>query len=409
MANRDVLIVGAGVAGPALAYWLRRGGFAPTVVERAPAPRDGGQAVDIRGAAIEVADRMGVLEAVRKARTQTRGMSYVDNAGRRLANMNAAFGVISPADVEIVRGDLTRILFEATRDDVDYVFGDSVTGLSERADGVEVSFERAPARTFQLVVGADGLHSTVRAAAFGPETRFLHHLGLYLAVFTVPNDLGLDRWQLIHVVPGKSVAVTSERDNAAARAIFFFSAPPLTYDYRAVPQQKVLLAQAFDQVGWEAPRLLAAMRESRDFYFDSVSQVRMDNWTAGRVALVGDAGYCPSPLSGQGTSLALVGAYVLAAELASAGYRIAMARYEELMKDFVRQNQQIALGNARRFTPTSRRQIRLQNLAIKAMPYMPGKNLMLSLATRGVREAGSAIALPPPPDRAGRPGTQPSH
>jgi 2-polyprenyl-6-methoxyphenol hydroxylase-like FAD-dependent oxidoreductase len=372
------------------------------VVERAPTPRAGGQAVDIRGAAIEVVDRMGLLQDVRNARTRTNGMSYVDTAGKRLASMNAAFGVIDPADVEIVRGDLTQILYEATRGDVDYVFADSVTGLAERADGVEVSFERGPARTFHLVVGADGLHSTVRAAAFGPEARFLHHLGLYLAVFSVPNDLGLDRWQLIHVVPGKSVTVTSERDNAGARAIFFFSSPPLSYDYRDVPGQKTLLAQAFGQVGWEVPRLLEEMRESSDFYFDSVSQVQMGNWTAGRVALAGDAGYCPSPLSGQGTSLALAGAYVLAAELAaSTDYRTAMTRYGELMKDFVRLNQQIAVGNAKRFTPTSRRQIWLQNLGIKALPYMPGKNLVLSMATRGVREAAGAIALPPEPSARG--------
>ena len=201
MGNRDVLISGAGVAGQALAYWLSRSGFSPTVVERAPAPRGGGQAVDLRGAAIEVAARMGILDAVRKQRTQTRGTSYVNSSGKRLASMDAAFGVIDPADVEIVRGDLGRILYEATRDDVEYIFGDSVTGIAEQGQEVRVTFERAPARTFGLVAGADGLHSAVRAAAFGPEARFLHHLGLYLAVFTCPNDLGLDRWQLIYAEP----------------------------------------------------------------------------------------------------------------------------------------------------------------------------------------------------------------
>ena len=265
MGNRDVLISGAGVAGPALAYWLSRSGFSPTVVERAPAPRGGGQAVDLRGAAIEVAARMGILDAVRKQRTQTRGTSYVNSSGKRLASMDAAFGVIDPADVEIVRGDLGRILYEATRDHVEYIFGDSVTGIAEQGQEVRVTFERAPARTFGLVAGADGLHSAVRAAAFGPDARFLHHLGLYLAVFSCPNDLGLDRWQLIYAEPGRSVTLTSERDSTAARAIFFFASPPLSYDHHAVAAQQALLAEAFAGAGWQVPRLLAAMPGGRRF------------------------------------------------------------------------------------------------------------------------------------------------
>jgi 2-polyprenyl-6-methoxyphenol hydroxylase-like FAD-dependent oxidoreductase len=396
--NRDVLISGAGVAGQALAYWLRRLGFTPVVVERAPAPRDGGQAVDLRGAAIEVARRTGILDAARAARTGTRGMSYVNSAGKRLASLNGAFGVIDPEDVEIVRGDLVNILYEAARNDVEYIFDDSISSLTEAADGVTVTFERSAPRTFHLVVGADGLHSRVRGLAFGPESRFIGHLGLYLAVFTIPNDLGLDHWQLIYVTPGKSVTVTSARANREARAIFFFASGSLDYDHSDGGQQQDLLAAAFAGAGWEVPRLLTAMREAPDFYLDSVSQVRMSSWSAGRVTLVGDAGYCPSPLSGQGSSLALVGAYILASELGAADgdHRDAFARCQQRMQDFVERNQQIANGNAKRFTPTSRRQIWLQNQGIRALPYMPGKNWVLSLATRGVKEAANAITLPSP-------------
>jgi 2-polyprenyl-6-methoxyphenol hydroxylase-like FAD-dependent oxidoreductase len=396
--NKDVLISGAGVAGQALAIWLRRFGFSPVVVERAPAPRDGGQAVDLRGAAIEVARRTGILDAARAARTGTRGMSYVNSAGKRVASLDGAFGVIDPADLEIVRGDLVSILHEAARSDVEYIFDDSVSGLTETADGVTVTFERSAPRTFGLVAGADGLHSRVRGLAFGPEPRFLRHLGLYLSVFNVPNDLKLDHWQLIYVTPGKSVTVTSARGNREARAIFFFGSDPLDYDYRDRGQQQELLAAAFAGSGWEVPRLLAAMPDAPDFYFDSVSQVRMTSWSAGRVTLVGDAGYCPSPLSGQGSSLALVGAYVLASELRAADgdHRDAFARYQLRMQDFAERNQQIATGNAKRFTPASRRQIRLQNLGIRALPYMPGKNWVLSQATKGVAEAANAITLPGP-------------
>jgi 2-polyprenyl-6-methoxyphenol hydroxylase-like FAD-dependent oxidoreductase len=396
--NRDVLISGAGVAGQALAYWLRRLGFTPVVVERAPAPRDGGQAVDLRGAAIEVARRTGILDAARAARTGTRGTSYVNSAGKRLASLNGAFGVIDARDVEIVRGDLVSILYEAARNDVEYIFDDSISSLTEAADGVTVTFERSAPRTFHLVVGADGLHSRVRGLVFGPESRFIGHLGLYLAVFTIPNDLELDHWQLIYVTPGKSVTVTSARGNREARAIFFFASEPLDYDHRDRGQQQDLLAAAFAGTGWEVPGLLRAMREAPDFYLDSVSQVRMDSWSTGRVTLVGDAGYCPSPLSGQGSSLALVGAYVLASELSAADgdHRDAFARCQQRMQDFVERNQAIANGNAKRFTPTSRRQIWLQNQGIRALPYMPGKNWVLSLATRGVKEAANAITLPSP-------------
>jgi 2-polyprenyl-6-methoxyphenol hydroxylase-like FAD-dependent oxidoreductase len=218
---------------------------------------------------------------------------------------------------------------------------------------------------------------------------------MYLSVFTIPNDMGLDHWQLVHVAPGSSVTVTSARDNTEARAIFFFASPRLDYDHRDTAQQNKLLETAFAEQGWEVPRLLAAMRDAPDFYFDSVSQVRMDSWSAGRVTLVGDAGYCPSPLSGQGTSLALVGAYVLAEGLQAAGgdFGAAFADYQHRMQNFVASNQQIAIGNTNRFIPVTRRQIWLQNQAIRALPYLPGKKFVLGLATKGVREAANAIAL----------------
>jgi 2-polyprenyl-6-methoxyphenol hydroxylase-like FAD-dependent oxidoreductase len=391
--NGDVLISGASVAGPALAYWLRRYGFNPTVVERAPALREGGYAVDIRGAALDATERMGILAEVRQASTSMRGMSYVDDANRRLASMRADLlggsGVV--AEVEILRGDLTRILAWATRGGSEYVFNDSITDISQVDDHVNVTFEHGEPRTFDLVVGADGLHSNVRTLVFGDESRFIRDLGYYVAIFTVPNHLDLDHWELFYNVPGKLAGMYSARDNTEAKALFYFASPPLHYDRHDTAQQQKLLLEAFAGEGWEVPRLLEAMWDAPDFYFDSVSQIHMDSWSNGRAVLVGDAAYCASPMSGQGTSLALVGAYVLAGELGAAAgdHRTALARYEQRMRGYVERNQKSATRNAMGFVPRTRWQIWFRNQNVRALPYLPWKGVI----TGGPQKTARAITL----------------
>ncbi|GAA3020513.1 FAD-dependent monooxygenase [Streptosporangium longisporum] len=347
---KTVLISGACVAGPALAYWLHRGGFTPTVVERAPAPRTGGQAVDIRGVALEVAERMGIGARVREARTRMRGMSVLDRDGNELfRSTEATFssGRLDGDDVELLREDLTLLLHERTRHDVEYVFDDSVTSLQEDEDGVRVTFERGPARTFDLVVGADGLHSNVRRLAFGAEERFLHHLGTYLAIYGTDNFLGLEDWQIWFREGDAGCGLYPVRGNTELRITLGFGAEPFAIDHRDAEGLRRLVAERFEGLGWEVPAMIERMWPASDFYFDAMAQVRMERWSAGRVVLLGDAGYCASPLSGQGTSLALVGAYVLAAELGSAAgdHRAAFARYEERMRPFVELNQALALEN----------------------------------------------------------------
>lgn len=391
--NRDILISGASIAGPALAHWLGHHGFTPTVVEQAPALRESGYAVDVRGAAVEAIERMGVLADIRAARTGSRGMSYVDSANEPKASMGAELlggsGVV--AELEVMRGDLTRILYAATKDNAEYIFGDSITAISQEGEGVRISFERGDPRTFDLVLGADGLHSNVRALAFGDESRFIRDLGYYVAIFTTANHLNLDHWELFYNTPGKLAGMYSARDNTEAKAIFYFASPPLHYDRRDSGQQRKLVAEAFVGEGWEVPRLLDAMREAPDFYFDSVSQIHMDSWSNGRAALLGDAAYCPSPLSGQGTSLALVGAYVLAGELKAADgdYRAAFARYEQQLRGYVERNQKLAKGNAIAFVPRTRAQIWFRNLNVRLLPYLPWKGVI----TGGPQKAASSITL----------------
>ncbi|MER7281072.1 FAD-dependent monooxygenase [Dactylosporangium sp. NPDC000244] len=341
-----VLISGAGIAGPALAYWLRRHGAEATVVERAPAPRPGGQALDVRGVALDVVDRMGLLGDVRKARTRMRGSSMLAADGTELfrsTEFAPSSGRLDSDDVEILRDDLAELVGRAA-DGVEYRYGDAIAGLEQDADGVDVRFASGATGRFDLVAGADGLHSKVRRTIFPAAAP--HHLGAYVAVYTAPNVLGLDEWQvwLRGEEIGAGAGIYTARDNAELRVNVGFMSDVLPYDRHDLDAQRTLVRERCSGLGWEIPRLLAAMDAAPDFYFDAMAQVRLDAWSSGRITLLGDAGYCPSPLSGQGTSLALVGAYVLAEELARSGVG-GLAVYETRMRPFVELNQALATEN----------------------------------------------------------------
>ena len=226
-------------------------------------------------------------------------------------------GLIDNPDIELLRDDLVELLYEATQNSAEYLFDDSIVALDNRGPGVDVTFERAPARSFDLVIGADGLHSNVRALVFGPEERFIKRLGTFAAIFTVPNFLDLDHWQTWHYGDTSMAGVYSARNNTEARAMLGFMDPDLHIDYRDTEAQFAEVERRMADDGWVRPQLLKFMRNAPDFYFDEMSQIVMDHWSIGRVALVGDAAYCCSPLSGQGTSVALLGAYILAGELKS--------------------------------------------------------------------------------------------
>ena len=388
MRNRTILISGASVAGPALAFWLDRYGFEPTIVERAPAVRPGGYAIDFRGASMRVLERMGLLEAVRQKQTRIGAITMVDRNNRKVASMPDGF---TSGELEILRGDLADILHEATRQTTEYIFNDSIASVEESAEGVDVRFQSGVQRRFDLVVGADGLHSRVRSVVFGEESRFVRYLGYYVSIFTIPNYLHLDHAGLYYGTLGKKVGIFSGGDPGEAKASFFFATEPLVNARHDSAEQKKSLRAQFEQEGWELPRLLEMMETAPDFYFDSVCQVKMDRWSKGRCSLVGDAAYCASPLSGMGTGMAGVGAYVLAGELAEAegDYRIAFARYENRMREFVQKCQGIADGGTEWFVPRTRFRLWLSTQMWKVLPYTPWKNMMIEVPLK----IGNSIEL----------------
>ncbi|MCK7624441.1 FAD-dependent monooxygenase [Streptomyces sp. RS10V-4] len=342
MTATTVLISGAGVAGPALAHLLHRDGYRVTVVERAPAVRGGGYAVDFRGAAFEVLDELGILAEVRAHDTRMRGTTLIDASGAACGQLPAeAFA----GELEVPKGELTRLLHRlttATTDGaIEYLFDDSIAALTEHRDGVTVEFEKAAARDFDLVFGADGVFSRVRRLAFVPHDQALHHLGMSGAGFTTDNFLGLDHEGILHTTGDSAVYLFSAGDPQRLTASLSFATASPALDRRPRDAQQEAVRAAFAGHGWEVPRLLDAMDRAPDFFFASTCQVQLDRWSTGRVALLGDAGYCAAPTSGMGTSQALLAARSLARNLAAADgdHRTAFAAYEAELRPYVTENQ----------------------------------------------------------------------
>ncbi|TDE59063.1 FAD-dependent oxidoreductase [Nonomuraea mesophila] len=389
-----ILVSGASVAGPVLAYWLTRHGFEVTVVERAPGlRRTGGHAVDLFRPAMDISEKMGLLPRVEERATGTDRMTLHREGTRRpvRVDLSKIFGAASGRHVEIMRDDLSEIYYEATRDDVEYVFGDSITEIS--SDG-EVRFDNAAPRRFDLVVGADGLHSNVRRLVFGDESRFGAFIGAYLGVLTLPDVSWRDGELLMHVGVGRTAGMYGARHLGEARALLLFrSERELGYHHRDVPRQKDLLRGAFEGMHPEVDRWLDELDRTPAFYFDSITQLRMDTWSRGRVTLVGDAGYCPGPAVGGSTSLAVVGAYVLAGELARAGgdHERAFPAYERAMAEHVRAGRVAALSAAKTLIPASRLGVSGLAQGARLMSALPAGlcRALLRLTTRSARAHNS--------------------
>jgi 2-polyprenyl-6-methoxyphenol hydroxylase-like FAD-dependent oxidoreductase len=307
-----------------------------------------------------VLDRMGVLPALREVETGGTAMRFVDADGGRLMEWPAG---LAGGELEVLRGDLARILCEAAGDRAEFLFGDRIAEMRETPGGVEVTFAGGRERVFDLVIGADGVHSGVRRLAFGPEERFVKHLGYYVAGWDVPNEWGLTRDMLLHNAPGRMIGVGGDHhDPTHARAFAVFPSPPLRYDRHDPEQQRQILRERFAGLGWLTPRLLAALDRAPDLYFDQICRVDNPSWARGRVALVGDAA-CGATIGGQGNGTAIVSAYVLAGELAAAGgdHRVAFRRYQERIGRFARGTQKGGDTTGRFLAPKTATGIRLRN------------------------------------------------
>ncbi len=366
MSAGSVLISGAGIAGPTLAYWLLREGFTPVIVERAPAPRTGGYMIDFWGSGYEVARRMGLEPALMEDGYPLSEVRLVDSRGQRVGHFDArtfAAATNSPF-VSVLRSDLARRLYELIEHDVEIVFSDSVAALHQEPDGVTAMFEHSVRRRFDIVIGADGLHSRIRKLACPAELFAEQDLGYYVAAFSIDYYPRTDEGVYVgYAVAGRSAARYALRGGRSAFLLIWredASGPLLA---RTPGAERALLRSVFDGAGWECDDILEAMARTDDLYFDKVAQVRLNTWSRGRVVLVGDAAYCPSLLAGQGTSFAMAGAYLLARALAAAAGDHAQAyrRYEESFKPFVTAKQKSASRMGSWFAPRSSFGVHMRN------------------------------------------------
>ncbi|NDL56817.1 FAD-dependent monooxygenase [Phytoactinopolyspora mesophila] len=356
-----ILISGASVAGPAAAYWLNRYGFATTVVERASTLRGGGYAVDFRGPThLTVLERMGILDELNGLDTGGSPMSFIDESGRESFNLPAEF---AGGDLEVLRADLSAVLHEHTKHRTEYIFGDSIASLEDSGDDVRVTFENGAPRTFDLVIGADGLRSNVRRLTFGSRPDVVSFLGYYVAGWDVPNDIGVGTTALMCNVPGKLASVAADhRTPSRASTLFAFAAQQLEDHRLGTEAQKQVLRTTFADMGWHVPALLDGLDTTPELYFDSISRVDIETWSRGRVALLGDAAH-GATLGGMGTGSAIVGAYILAGELADAGgdHHRAFVQYEEKFRRYATRCQDGGRRAGQFLAPSSPFRLRMRN------------------------------------------------
>ncbi|MGZ4582846.1 MAG: FAD-binding domain [Mycobacterium sp.] len=377
-----IAISGAGVAGAALAHWLQRTGHTPTLIEQAPAFRTGGYMIDFWGVGYQVAKRMGIEEPIRAAGYQIEWLRDVGPNGEVKADVNVDVfrRMVGNDFTSLPRGDLAAAIYNTIEDEVETIFGDSIVSVEQPGAGVGLTFEKGTPRDFDLVVGADGLHSNVRRLVFGPEENFEHYLGCKVAACVVDGYRPRDELvYFTYATPGRQLGRVALRGD---RTMFLFTFRAGHDDNGVAPKDQ--LRNEFSDVGWHARDMLAALDDVDDLYFDVVSQIRMDHWSRDRVLLVGDAAGCISLLGGEGTGLAITEAYVLAGELARAGadHRDAFAAYEARLRPFIKRKQAGAERYIGFFATRTRFGLWFRNLAMRTMNFGP----LATLYAGGVRD-----------------------
>jgi 2-polyprenyl-6-methoxyphenol hydroxylase-like FAD-dependent oxidoreductase len=393
---KNVLISGASIAGPALAFWLTHYGIKVTVVERSSALRGGGYPIDIRGTALDAVERMGLYPQMRAKHVDTQHLTFVDEHGEVIAKLipEAITGGVRGKDVEIRRGDVGTVLYAATKDTVNYKFNDSIASLDEHAGGVDVTFVSGDTAVYDIVVGADGLHSNTRSLIFGHESQFEKYIGCCFAGFTIPNTFGLDRGALSSTMVGKSATLYAANHSDRVYAFLSFGYPISPFKKRITEEDKrTLTASMFEGVSdWIVPKMVEEMRKADDLFFDSVSQIHMPTWSKGRIVLAGDAAHATSFWSGQGSSMALVGAYILAGEIATKpDYTCAFKSYEKLARPFVEMNQALVDTGTSIMRPNTPEELQARNDLIRKMAAEPAAKVFPEDDSRRIH---SALSLP---------------
>lgn len=401
MSNPRILITGASVAGPAAAFWLNRAGYDVTVIEQAPELRPGGQNIDIRGSGREVLQLMGLEDAVRARNTGEIGTRFLDENGTVVSEFGVEEGEGHDgptAELEILRGALSEVLVDACPDSVSWRFGVSIVAVDDGEEGVAVELSDGSHEVFDLLVVAEGVGSHTRGLVFGDEPQE-RALGMYVAYATIDRAEADDNWWNWLIVPGARQAGLRPDDEGTTRAMLNFMAGSPTLHGLDDAEVRAALREEFKDVGWEVPRILDGIDESDDLYVDYLRQVACPTWHRGRVVLLGDAAWCVTPLGGGGTSLAITGAYVLAAYLSQAddgGHEAAFAKYEQWLRPIVDDAQDLPPGTPKIAAPQTRAGVQLLKWGIKIAALPPVRALASKLtsgpeAEKELPEFGDAI------------------
>ncbi len=394
MIKKKILISGASIAGPTLAFWLNHFGFEATIVERADGLRLGGQNIDIKGAAQQIAQLMGIEDEIRAADTGELGVCFEDKNGIIKAKLPKGESNIGTSELEILRGDLAQILYNHTKENVQYIFNNQIVNLDELEEGVKVKFQNGEEKTFDLLICADGIRSRTRSLIFGnePEIRFLK---LYVSYFTIPKTTGDSKWARWYNATDSRVVFLRPDNVGTIRASFSFLSEPKGYEKLGITEQKAILKEKFADAGWEAGRILKELDNNTDIYFDGISQVIAPSWSKGRCAMTGDAAFCPSPLSGMGASLSMVGAYILAGELSRhTDYNVAFAAYEKLLRPYVNSIQKLPPGVPHLAHPKSKVGIFIFNVVINIISSSFVKQIGSLFSKKNKLPTDDTIVLP---------------